>query len=93
MTEREKELRRAQQRRYYARHKEKCRAMTHAWLEKNPDYQRQESADRYMLDPESFKARSRAFYATNRERILAERRTKRIAATPASAETAAPDSG
>lgn len=74
MTECEKELRRAQQRRYYARHKEKCRAMTQAWLEKNPDYQRQESADRYMLNPEAFKARSRAYYAANRESINAGRR-------------------
>jgi len=77
MTEREKELRRAQQRRFYARHKEKCRAMTQAWLEKNPDYQRQESADRYMMDPEKKRARSRAYYAANRERINAERRAKR----------------
>jgi len=74
MTEREKELRRAQQRRYYARHKEKCAAMTRRWLEQNPDYRKQEAADRYMLDPESFKARSRAYYAANRERINAARR-------------------
>lgn len=79
MTEREKELRRAQQRRYYARHKVKCRAMTKAWLAKNPDYQRQESADRYGLDPEKKRARSRAHYAANRERINAARREKRIA--------------
>lgn len=76
MTERQKELRRAQQRRYYARHKEKCRAMTHAWLAKNPDYRRQEAADRYMLDPETKKARSRDYYAANRERINTTRRKR-----------------
>lgn len=79
MTEREEELRRAQQRRYYARHKAKCRAMTKAWLARNPDYQRQESADRYKLDPEKKRERSRAYYAANRERILAERRSSRQA--------------
>ena len=75
--ERRKKQKREAQRRYYARNAEKCRAMTKAWLEKNPDYQRQEGRDRYMLDPEKWKAKSRAYYAANRERINARRRAVR----------------
>lgn len=50
--------------------------MTQAWLAKNPDYVRQNGRDRYMLDPESFKAKSRAYYAANRDRINAAQRAK-----------------
>ena len=75
--ERQKELRRAQQRRYYARHREKCAAMTQAWLERNPGYMRQADRDRYALDPEKKKARTRAYYAANKEAILAARRERR----------------
>lgn len=78
MTPERLEKKRAAQRRYYARNKEKCRAMTQAWLEKNPGYQTQVSRDRYMLNPEPFKANSRAYYAANRERINGRRRTKRV---------------
>jgi hypothetical protein len=52
-------------------------AMTRRWLEKNPDYMRQADRDRYMLDRERIRARVRAWYAANRERINAARRAKR----------------
>lgn len=76
--ERKKELRRAQQRRYYARHKEKCAAMTQRWLEQNPGYHAEDGRLRYMVDPAPKKAHSRAFYEANRERINAARRKSRV---------------
>ncbi len=68
--ERKKELRRAQQRRYYARHKEKCAQMTKAWLARNPDYQRQADRDRYMLDPEKKKAAVRVYRERRRLELV-----------------------
>ena len=75
--ERKKELRRAQQRRYYARHKQKCAAMTRRWLAKNPGYHTEDSRLRYALNPEPKKARTRAYYLAHRPRINAARRKKR----------------
>lgn len=73
-----KELKRAAQRRYYARNRAKCAAMTKRWLSENPGYHTEDARLRYMVDPEPKKARSRAHYAANRERINAGRRAKRI---------------
>jgi hypothetical protein len=40
------------------------------------DYQRQADRDRYMLGPEKKQARSRVYYAANRERINSARRRR-----------------
>lgn len=93
MTEREKQQHREQQRRYYARHPEKCATMTKLWLEKNPGYVNQDARDRYMLNPEPKKKRSRAYYWKNRERINAVRRAARLHRRLASAKTAIRNTG
>lgn len=75
---REREIHRRQQLRW-ARANPDCTAEAHRkWKAKQePDLFRQYDRDRYAMDPEKKKARSRAHYAANRDVINAKRRAKR----------------
>ena len=69
-------MHRNQQARWAKSNPDKVRAYVRSWAERNRGYQTEVSRDRYAADPEYFRERSRAYYAANRERILAARREK-----------------
>jgi hypothetical protein len=74
---RQRELHRLQQARWAKANPDCIRDAFDKWKDKNRDYFRQHDRDRYAADPEKFKAKSRAYYERNKERINAKRRAER----------------